>query len=134
MEKKVTIGGSYRKHLDRILSVREQFISLGWEVLRPQDTTVVESDDLEFVRLQGDPADAAGIQRAQLGAIEESDLYYVVNPGGYVGPSATAEVAWAAAKGIPVLLAEPAFEQAVRLLADGHGNPEAAVAHIRGES
>lgn len=134
MEKRVTIGGSYRKHLDRILAAREQFIDLGWDVLRPSGDSVVDSDDPDFVRLEGDPADAAGIQRAQLAAIEASTLYYVVNPGGYVGPSATAEVAWAAAKGIPVILAEPAFESAVRLLADGHGNPEAAVAHLRGEA
>lgn len=134
MEKRVTIGGSYRKHLDRILAAREQFINLGCEVLRPRDTTVIEHDDPTFVRLAGDPADAAGIQRAQLAAIEASDLYYVINPAGYVGHSVAAEVAWAAAKGIPVILAEPAFESAIALFADSYGNPEAAVAHLRGES
>lgn len=136
MDKRVTIGGSYRKHRDRIFAAREQFLALGWEVLRPSNATVIDTDDPDpdFVRLEGDPADDAGIQRAQLEAIDQSSLYYVVNPAGYVGNSATAEVAWAAAKGKTVFLAEESYERAVKLLADGHGSPEAAVAHVRGES
>lgn len=117
----VTISGSYRKHFDRLLEAKEQFEQAGCLVLRPH-TDQVEGLGGEFVRLAGDPEDLAGIQRAQLEAIDRSSLLYVVNPGGYVGSSATGEAFWAAAKSVPVVLAEEPYEKAVATIASGFGN------------
>jgi hypothetical protein len=109
---RVTISGSYNKHLDRILAARERFVELGAEVLRPRTDRVAEPSP-GVVRLEGDPEDASGVHREQLSAIEASDLVYVVNPGGYVGPAATYEVGYAGRASTPVFCAEAPFEAIV---------------------
>src|ERR1017187_7610830 len=87
----VTISGSYRKHLNRILAAKRRFEELGAIVLRPHTEEVVSSEGA-LVRLQGDPLNVRAVQLLQLEAIAASELVYVVNPGGYVGASATLEV------------------------------------------
>jgi len=126
MQAKVTISGSYRKHFDRIVEAKKAFEQLGAVVLRPE-TDVVSSSDEELVRLEGDPEDLRAVQEAQLSAIAECDLLYVVNPGGYLGPSATLEVGYAHRAGIPVVTAEAAFEPAVAAVARGSGEPVEAL-------
>ncbi len=112
---KVTIAGSYNKHFDRIVEAKHTFEELGAEVLRPRSETV-RSKGEDLVRLEGDPDDETAIQKAQLEAIKASDLLYVVNPGGYVGSSATLEVGAAYAAGVAVVTSEPSFEAVVRRL------------------
>lgn len=126
----ITISGSYRKHLDRILVVKRRFEELGAEVLRPHTEEVVGAEG-PLVRLKGDPDDAKSVQLSQLQAITRSDLVYVVNPGGYVGPSATLEVGYARRGDTLVITAEPAFEEAVSAVVDGVGKPEDALAQLR---
>lgn len=122
---KVTISGSYHKHFDRIVEAKRAFEGLGAEVLRPRGETI-ESKGEDLVRLRGDPDDETAIQEAQLEAIKASDLLYVVNPGGYVGSSATLEVGAARAVGIAVVTSERSFEPAVRRV--GHvGTPDMAL-------
>ena len=122
----VTISGSYRKHLDRILEAKRRFEELGAVVLRPHTDEVVGPEG-PLVRLEGDPQDTQAVQNAQLAAIAQSDLVYVVNPGGYVGPSATLEVGYARRGETLVVTAEPAFEEAVAAVVDGVGGPEDAL-------
>jgi hypothetical protein len=126
---KVTISGSYRKHLGRILAAKRQFEALGLVVLRPEAETILESEGA-LVRLEGDSDDLGAIQEAQLRAISASDLVYVVNPGGYIGTSATLEVGWARRAGITVVSAEPAFEEVVATVIQGVGSPEESLAFL----
>jgi hypothetical protein len=122
---RVTIAGSYNKFLERLLESREIFIRHGAQVLRPRATRRAQADAArsgDWVRLEGDPADAASAHREMLAAIDQSDLLYVVNPGGYLGPAATANVAWAAKSGALIVLAEQAYEEVVAALADGVGD------------
>jgi hypothetical protein len=123
----VTISGSYRKHLERILVAKRRFEELGAVVLRPHTEEIVDSEGA-LVRLQGDPDDVRAVQLLQLQAIAQSDLVYVVNPGGYVGASATLEVGDARRGGALIVTAEPAFEDAVAAVIGGVGNPEEALA------
>lgn len=119
---RIAISGSYAKHVDRILDARAEFLSLGAEVLRPvNDEKIVDG---EMTRMAGDPEDIAGIRRAQFEAIYSSDILYIVNPGGYVGPASTLDVGFAYSLQIPVWTSEPAFEDAVRVLVSNHGSPE----------
>lgn len=111
----VTIAGSYKKHLDRIVEAKRLFEELGAVVLRPRSETV-ESKNEGLVLLEGDPDDEEAIQRAQLEAIAESHILYVVNPGGYVGGEATLEVGYAVAAGVTVVTSEPSFEAGVGFL------------------
>jgi hypothetical protein len=76
---------------------------MGVVVLSPADPRVVDqldaflfvaSDRLRSVRL---------VQQRHLFAISESDFLWLVAPDGYVGTSATMEVGYAVACGVPVL-------------------------------
>jgi hypothetical protein len=121
----VTIAGSYRKHFDRLVDAKQRFEALGAEVLRPHSTTISSTDE-ELVRLEGDPDDARAVQAAQFSAISRSQLLYVVNPGGYVGASATLEIGYAFRQGALIVTAEQAFEAVVATIARV-GLPEQAL-------
>lgn len=127
---KVTISGSYHKHLGRILERRAEFISRGAEVLRPHTSEILTQTEV-LVRLQGDPDDSRLVQKAQLEAIRECDLLYVVNPGGYVGAAACGEIGYAHAMGKLVVTMEPAFERWVADITDAVGNIEKALTVLK---
>lgn len=114
VDPQLTISGSYRKHLSAILAARATFLAAGIEVLRPRSERILSDSD-GFVRLEDDLDDARAAALAQRQAIRESHLVYVVNPGGYVGPSAIYEVGLASGLGIPVCFSEQPFETAARL-------------------
>ena len=122
----VTIAGSYRKHFPRIAAAADAFRVDGARVLRPHTEQISSADDA-LVRLAGDPADELGIEREQLAAIAASDLLYVVNPGGYVGPSASVHAGVAHGRGLCVVCSEPPFERSVDAIISGVGNPETAL-------
>jgi hypothetical protein len=126
----VTIGGSYNKHVDRIVASAAEFRAAGATVLRPTSDEQVDSAN-GVVRLAGDPTDPREIQQTQLAAIDRSQLYYVENPGGYVGAQATGEVFHAKAKDVIVFCKEEPYEQAVALRIDGVGTPAQALAYVQ---
>lgn len=129
-QEKVTISGSYRKHFDRLVSAKKDFTTLGAEVLRPHSDSISVADQ-ELVRLEGDPDDLRAVQEKQLEALRDSDFVYVVNPGGYLGPSATLEVGYAHRAGTPVYASEQPFEPAVAAVVQGVYAPEEALEHYR---
>lgn len=122
---RITLSGSYSKHLERILRAREEFVSLGAEVLRPATDEVVSRDGQ--VLLAGDPQDASLLRDEQFLAIDASEMLYLVNPGGYVGAAATLEAGYAHALGLPVIAAEEPFETEVELVVEGFGDPDRAL-------
>lgn len=122
----VTIAGSYSRHLKSILAYRAAFVEAGARVVRPVTSEVVD-EGTNVVRLAGDPEDAASIASAQRRAVSRSDVLYVVNPGGYVGPSALVEIGYAYALGVIVVASEPAYERAAAQLAH-HATPADVVA------
>jgi hypothetical protein len=129
----VTIGGSYRKHFGRIARAADEFRAAGAQVLRPATSDIVSADD-ELVRLAGDPEDAIGVELAQFDAIANSTLLYVVNPGGYVGPSAIAQAGLAYGAGVTVVCSEPPFERAMQAVSAGVGAPETALKLLAGHT
>ena len=126
---RVTIAGSYRKHFDRIVEAKRAFEALGAVVLRPAAEQIAE-DEGELVRLEGDPDRLRAIKERQLEAIVDGDLLYVVNPGGYMGPSTTFEAGWAHRGGIPLVSSEPSFNADVAIYVSAVGTAEQAVEWI----
>lgn len=109
----VTVAGSYRKHFSAISQARQHFLDHDCVVLRPNtDELAPDNPTDQTRRLVGDPTDEGATAAAQRRAIAGSDILYVVNPGGYVGPSAIAEMGYAYALGVLVTTAEPAYERA----------------------
>jgi len=96
-----TISGSFRRSLSAIESKLAEFRRAGFTILSPRNTRSV-GEVTGFVLLEGDTGSPKDIEQGHLNAIRRSDCLYVVNPGGYIGPSATLEVGYALSLGVPV--------------------------------
>ena len=110
-----TISGSFRRSLDAIELKMAEFRHAGFTVLSPRNTHSV-GEVTGFILLEGDTGSPKDIQQGHLNAIRQSDFLYVVNPGGYIGPSATLEIGYALSLGIPVFCLAPPDESVVCML------------------
>lgn len=113
---RVTIAGSYRKHLHRIYEARDLFHDAGAEVLRPREGAEPNPPD--------DVVLAQDTRLAQFQAIDTCDVLYIVNPGGYIGPATTLEAGYAYRAGVPVFSQEPPSDNDVAAICAGSGSPE----------
>jgi hypothetical protein len=88
-----SIIGSFRKHFPEALLARRDFESVGIDVLSPWEAEIVDPS-AAFVRLGTDSSDHSDvrIQLIALHRILRSELVYVVDPGGYVGPTTAYEI------------------------------------------
>jgi NTP pyrophosphatase (non-canonical NTP hydrolase) len=107
-----TISGSFRRSLDAIESKMTEFRHAGFTVLSPRNTHSV-GEVMGFIMLEGETGSPKEIQQGHLNAIRRSHCLYVVNPGGYVGPSATLEIGYALSLGIPVFCLAPPNEAVI---------------------
>jgi hypothetical protein len=99
---KVTISGSFSRHLADIQLAVSEFEAAGARVLSPSQPTIVDSVD-GFVFVASDRHRSPRlVQDRHLASIAQSDLLWLVCPDGYVGQSASLEIGYAVASGIPV--------------------------------
>jgi NTP pyrophosphatase (non-canonical NTP hydrolase) len=110
-----TVSGSFRRSLDQIRSKIAELEDAGFNVLSPQTTRAVRDVD-GFIFFEGETGSPKEIERGHLRAIRKSDCLYVVNDGGYIGPSATLEIGYALSLGIPVFSATPPSEPILGML------------------
>jgi hypothetical protein len=99
---KVTVSGSFRRHLHAISSAVQELTDLHVSVLSPSDPRVVgatgeflfvASDRIRSVRL---------VQDRHMESIRASDFLWLVAPDGYVGQSASMEIGFAVANSVPI--------------------------------
>jgi len=109
-----TISGSFRRFLSEIADARSNLMRLGVEVLSPANSEPIDPS-AEFVVLSSDTGSPKEIETAHLRAIASSDFLVLVNPGGYLGPSATMEIGYALGRGIPVFAMFPPRECVIGL-------------------
>lgn len=104
--RRVTISGSFRKHLEYILKIRHRLIEMGIEVLSPRFIAPQNPGD-EFVIFSGEEGmSPLELERHHLHAIEQSDALVVCDPAGYVGASALIEIGYAQALGKRIIFME----------------------------
>lgn len=112
---KVTISGSFRKHLDLIIKVIAEFEKFGIDILSPKYKLPKNPGD-EFILFEGEKTnDPKQLEEIHLNAIRNSDFLYVVDPGGYIGNSATMEIGYAIALNIPIYAMEEPEEFILKL-------------------
>jgi NTP pyrophosphatase (non-canonical NTP hydrolase) len=104
-----TVSGSFRRFLPQISAKITECADQDVAVLSPRSVQAL-GDQGGFVFLKGDRGEPKEIECAHLQAIRKSDFLYVVNPEGYIGPSATMEVGYALALSVPVFSLEPPAE------------------------
>ena len=98
------IHGSLRKHLREMGEAMEIFQGAGIEVLAPQMSAIVKEDD-GFLFFRGeemfDPRLIELMYLQNLRNLGENGFSYFVNPGGYIGKSASYELGIAQATNVP---------------------------------
>ena len=102
----VAISGSFRKHLDYILKVKDRLEAKGTKVLSPRFTEP-ENPGEEFVVFTGEEGlSPLELERHHLKSISGSDALIVCDPEGYVGASALLEIGFANAVGKRIIFME----------------------------
>jgi len=111
---KVTVSGSFHRHLHAITRAVYELTDLGVRVVSPADPRIVEtfgalnfvaSDEFRTIRL---------VQDRHLESIRSSDFIWLVATDGYVGQSASMEIGFAAAHGIPIFSADAVSDLTLR--------------------
>lgn len=100
-----TISGSFRRFLPQIAAAMRECNALGVTVLSPRSGSPSRQVN-GFVFVEGDRGAVEDVERRHLRDIRNSDFLYVVNPGGYTGPSATLEIGHALGASVPVFCME----------------------------
>src|ERR1700730_11678180 len=100
---RVTVSGSFHRHMHAISLAVQELTDLGAKVLSPADPRVVDSLG-EFLFVASDRVRSVRlVQDRHVQAISASNFLWLVAPDGYVGQSASMELGFAVARDIPVL-------------------------------
>lgn len=101
------ISGSYRKHLQQIVKLKQVLEQLHVAVLSPSGDAAVNPDD-EFIILDSDPVSHPKLlQDSVFAKIRRSTFLTVANVGGYLGRAAVLEIGYAIGLGISIYTLEP---------------------------
>ena len=111
------VSGSFRRFLPEIQKVVGGLTRLDITVLSPKVAKPI-SDVNGFVILEKDKGSPGQIEKKHLSAILRSDFLYVVNPGGYIGPSVALEIGYALSHRIPVYSSNESMDEVFRDLVD----------------
>jgi len=97
-----TVSGSFHRHMEAITSAVRELASLSIRVLSPADPRVVAAQG-EFLFVASDRVRSVRlVQDRHLESIRAANFLWLVCPDGYVGQSASMEVGFAAAVGVPI--------------------------------
>ncbi len=111
---RVTVSGSFRRHLAEIQVAVETLHEHGFEVLSPSDPRPIDSFG-EFLFVASDKRRSIkGVQNRHLAAIAASDFLLLICPDGYVGQSAALEIGFAIARDVPVVSTTPPSDLTIR--------------------
>src|ERR1700691_2760757 len=98
-----TVSGSFRRHMEAITAAVHELAELSVPVLSPADPRIVAQQG-EFLFVASDPVRSVRlVQDRHLESIRAADFLWLVCPDGYVGQSASMEIGYAAAVGVPIL-------------------------------
>src|ERR1017187_6013089 len=96
------VSGSFHRHMGAITSAVRELASLSVRVLSPADPRVVAQQG-EFLFVASDRVRSVRlVQDRHLESIRAADFLWLVCPDGYLGQSASMEVGFAAAAGVPI--------------------------------
>ena len=128
---RVTVSGSFHRHLRSIQEAVELFSAHGAIVLSPADPRVVDRFG-EFLFVASDiRRSIRGVQNRHLDAIDSSAFLWLECPDGYVGSSAAMEVGYAIAAGVPVVSSSPPADLTLRQFVRIVSGPAEALAQSR---
>lgn len=104
---KTVISGSYRKHLEVLMRLKDFLQDEGIIVLSPVGNSAINPKE-EFILLDADPVHDKRILQDSIFAKMRTESFHVIaNVDGYIGAAALMELGYAISHGIQVLTLEP---------------------------
>ena len=98
-----TVSGSFPRHMETITAAVHELAALSVRVLSPADPRIVAKQG-EFLFVASDPVRSVRlVQDRHLESVRAADFLWLVCPDGYVGSSASQEIGYAIAVGVPIL-------------------------------
>ena len=108
------VSGSFHRHMEAITSAVRELATLSVRVLSPADPRVVASQG-EFLFVASDRVRSVRlVQDRHLESIRAANFLWLVCPDGYVGQSASMEVGFAAAAGVPIFATHAPYDLTLR--------------------
>lgn len=86
--------------------------------------------DLDPAKIDGDPELKSQVTVQHFPEIDESDIFYALLPGGYIGCSVTIELTYAYARGKTIFVSQAPEEFAVRPMVSDICSPQQFVARL----
>lgn len=109
-----TVSGSFHRHMGAISTAVHELAALSIRVLSPAEPRVVAQQG-EFLFVASDPVRSVRlVQDRHLESIRAADFLWLVCPDGYVGQSASMEIGYAAAVGVPIFATQPPSDLTLR--------------------
>ena len=93
---KVVISGSFRKHLEGILKLKNELERKGIIVLKPDKINKIDNPERpEFVKFEGEESiSPLDLEKQYIKAINECDAHIIYNKDSYLGDTASAELTY----------------------------------------
>src|SRR5437870_3723731 len=111
---KAAVSGSFRRHMEGITIAVHELAALSVCVLSPADPRIVAQQG-EFLFVASDPIRSVRlVQDRHLESIRAANFLWLVCPDGYVGQSASMEIGFAAAVGVPIFAAQQPADLTLR--------------------
>ncbi len=109
-----SVSGSFHRHMEAITTAVHELAALSVHVLSPADPRIVAFQG-EFLFVASDPIRSVRlVQDRHLESIKAADFLWLVCPDGYVGQSASMEIGYAAAVGVPILATRAPVDLTIR--------------------
>jgi hypothetical protein len=129
-----TVSGSFHRHMEAITSAVRELAALSIRVLSPADPRVVAAHG-EFLFVASDRVRSVRlVQDRHLESIRAANFLWLVCPDGYVGQSASMEVGFAAAVGVPIFATHPPSDLTLREYVSTVPNLAAALCRVEASS
>ena len=127
----VVLSGTYRKDLTTLRAEFTELQDLGFRVLSPSSIEVVTEEE-GFVYMKGETTRTPEqLETRHLQAITRAQFVWLHAPDGYIGPSASLEVGFARATGIPVFTRSSVSDPVLRSIVMTVESPSAVASMIR---
>lgn len=126
------VSGSFHRCMTKIANDVHELVDLGVRVLSPADPRVVAYTG-EFLFVASDIVRSVKlVQDRHLKAIAASDFLWLVTPDGYVGQSASMEIGYAVAYGVPIFSQSIPLDLTIRQYVQQKKNLKDAVETAKG--
>jgi hypothetical protein len=125
------VSGSFHRHMEAITAAVHELAERDVRVLSPADPRIVAQQG-EFLFVASDRVRSVRlVQDRHLESIRAANFLWLVCPDGYVGQSASMEVGYAAAVGVPIFAMQAPTDLTLRQYVNIVPSLAAAVTTIR---